>query len=389
MPRKKSSSKGVSAAIDAQMRSDQPVFQDTSDIMERDIQIGKALNWYNALSTDKKERKWYWEYAKENNLFSKEELARIKVADSKLFVRLGRFARMVLDGFPLDHDDFIQRRMESGKLEIQNYLKPKAKKTEKETTTSNRLSVQDRMDEKAEELTGSLLNMIDEYIGSIQDIKKSDDGDHVNVESFLNVEEVKPLIAKRILNHIQEQASEWDDVVGSTDKDIKEAYSYLTVSEQKRIQRMYKKVLDELGVRAAQTQTRKPRKKRVRSAEEVVKKVKYQESCKDTGVDSISPEKIIGAARVILFNTKYREYQIIEAENEKLGLRVEGTTIKGIDKTKSVCKRVRENYVQNLLNITLVKGIRAIRSEYKGIKAKENTPTGRINDNTLILRAMK
>lgn len=389
MARGKSTSKAVSNMIAIQMRSDQPVFQDTDDIMDRDIQIGRALNWYNALSTDAKERKWYWEYAKANKLFKGENLSRIKVADSKMFHRIGRFARMTMDGFPLDHDRFIQNKLDGLRLTLIDYLKPK-KKVSKKTETTKKLSVQERMDEKAEELTGNLLNMIDEYIGDIKSIKKSDDGNHVNIESFLNVEEVKPLIAKRILSHIECHASEWDEVVDNiSDKDLKEAYSYLTTSEHKRIQRMYKKVLDELSVRASQKRQRKTRKKKVKTPAQIVSKVKYQESCKETNVDSIQPEKIVGSARVILFNTKYREYQIIEAENEKIGLTIEGTTIKGIDKNKSVCKRIREKYVQDLLNITQVKGIRTIRNEYKGIRATENTPTGRLNGNTLIVRVMK
>jgi hypothetical protein len=264
-------------------------------------------------------------------------------------------------------------------------LKPK-KVVEKKIVTV-KPSVQDRMDEKGEELTGKILNMMDEYIGNIKDIKKGGDLNQVNIESFLNVEEVKPLIAKRIFSEIEYASKEWDEVVSSSDLDIKEAYSYLTPSEHKRIQRMYKKVLDELSARAVQTRKRRTRKKKVKTPQEIVSAVKYQESF--NGVTSIKPEKIIGMNKVILFNTKYREFQIIESSNDKIGLNIEGTTIKGINKTTSVCKRVREQYVETLLNVSQVKGIRAILNEYKSIKAKENTPTRRLNDSTIIVRVLK
>lgn len=387
MARAKSSSKAVSEMVSRQMRSDQPVYNPTDDLVERDIQIGHAINWYNALSSDKKERKWYWEYAKENKLFKGDELSRIKVADSKMFYRVGRFARMTLDGFPLEHDAFIQKTLADAKDTITEYLKPKKKTVA--VAKVQKPSVQDRMDEKSEELTGKILCMVDAYVGDIKKIKKGDDNNHINIESFLNVEEVKPLIAKRIIPHLEYAASEWDVLLSTKDAEIKEAYNYLTLSEQKRIQRAYKKVLDELALRASQKRKRKARAKKTKTPQEITSKVKYQKDTKDYGGHtSVDPSKIIGKSRVILFNTKYREFQIVDAENEKIGLTIEGTTIKGIDSKTSTSKRVREQYVENLLNTSTVKGIRAIRAEYKKIKAAEKTPTGRLNDHTLIIRAM-
>jgi len=390
LARRKSNSKGVSEMISKQMRSDQPVYKPTTDIIERDIQIGHAINWYNALSTDAKERSWYHAYAKEKNLFTTAELAKIKVSDAKMFHRAGRFAQMVLDGFPLDHDRYIQRRLAETKEVVTVYLNPpKVKKTKKKVKEEPKVSVQDRMNEKAEELGGEILNLVDQYVASVKKIKKSDDGDQVNIESFLNVNEVKPLIASRIIPIIKDASLEWDEALTTKDKDIKEGYSYLTTSEQKRIQRMYKKVLDTLEARSQQKRQRATRKKKVKTPTQLVSKVQYLASTTEYGgLSSVDPEKIIGANRVILFNIKYRQYTIVEAENDQIGLTVKGTTIQNIDETKSSSKRVRETYLKSLLGTTAKQGIRAIRKEFNGIKAKDSAVTGRLNKDTLILKVL-
>ena len=387
-------SKAVGQMLAKQMAAAMPSFDEDAAInsTERDCQIMTAYNWFNTFSEPKKERMWFCEYAKEKKLFTPAKLTQIKTMDLKWFYYVGRVCKMDLNDFPLVFDNKHNKaRFDTliGKIESRFKANKNASKIITIEIDSNKPTIQDKINEKAQEYAADIQNLMDDYILDIKNIKKSDDGDYVNVESFLNVNKVKPMIASRMVQWVVNQSQEWNDVVGTKDKDLKEGYDIYTLSEQKRIVKMYKNTIDLLNARAATKTVRKTRKKKVKTPKQLVSSVQYLESTKDFGgIESIKPEKIIGKSRVVLFNTKYRQITILEAENPHLGLSIKGTTVTGIDASESVSKRVREKYVKDLLKVSGDRGIRAIKKSYNAIKAKDLDAKGRINKDTLIVRVM-
>ena len=108
--------------------------------------------------------------------------------------------------------------------------------------------------------------------------------------------------------------------------------------------------------------------------------MKWQKS--DDGVDSVHPSRIVGAAKVILFNTKTRTVTLLECESN-YGLDVSGTSIVGFDTKSSKCKKIRKpkDFIKSARGI----GIRAFKSLFDGVKSVESEGKGRTNENTIIL----
>jgi len=384
MARGRAISKSVGQVLSKQLAGSRPVF-DTDDLdheYSSDVQVMSALNWYSSMASDKKERTWFVAYMKEQKIFTGSDLSRIKDFDSKIFSRVGRYCQMLSDGYPID--SWALPKIQEVVRDLQLRLKPVANSS----YSSSGPSVQDRMNEKALEYASNIQTVIDDFTLTIRDRKKSEDSDVFDIVSFVNVHEIKPLMANRIVPYIEESKNTWADVVKSQDPDIREGYSIYTTSQMNRIIRFHDWILEGLSAKGSEKKVRKPRKTKKKTPTQLVKAVQFLDSTKEYGgLKSIKPESIIGAGKLVMFNTKYREFTIFEASDVD-GFGMKGTTLQGFDPSKSVCKRVREQYVKDLLGTTS-KGIRAIRNGFKSINSKENTPTGRINKDCILVKVMK
>jgi type III restriction enzyme len=117
---------------------------------------------------------------------------------------------------------------------------------------------------------------------------------------------------------------------------------------------------------------------------DMCKKVKYQQEDKTLGIKSLSPTKIIGAEKVLLYNTQSAKATIIEA-NSSHGLSIKGSTIIDFDSSisKSYTKKIRKpaEFMKEIKD----KGIRAVKSSLDSIKTSSYECSGRINEDTIIL----
>jgi hypothetical protein len=132
-----------------------------------------------------------------------------------------------------------------------------------------------------------------------------------------------------------------------------------------------------------ETKLRKPRKKKLKSAEQLTAKVRFKESDPELRLTSVAPSQIIGAQSVWLFNVKTRRITYLETA-EKLS--VKGTTVIGFDPAKSFTKVIRKpETLADLLNTTKVRVLKDIQA----LKTKATPANGRISADVLILRANK
>ena len=132
--------------------------------------------------------------------------------------------------------------------------------------------------------------------------------------------------------------------------------------------------------------TRKPYKTKPKSVEKIVSRVKIKLSDDELKVKSAPVTGIVGASQLWTFNTKYRILTKYVSEKEK-GLTVKGTTILDFDPKLSVSKRVRKpsETIQTVLDTGKV-GLRKLMDE---IKTSMIEPTGRLNEDILLLRIVK
>jgi hypothetical protein len=118
---------------------------------------------------------------------------------------------------------------------------------------------------------------------------------------------------------------------------------------------------------------------------ELIKKLNYKKDNVELKLVSINPESIIGSSGLIVFNDKYKTISILVA-NENETLTVKGTTIFNFNETLSFTKTVRKpEIIPELLSGNMT----AVKRKLSEIKTKSKETTGRINSDTLILKAFK
>jgi len=167
------------------------------------------------------------------------------------------------------------------------------------------------------------------------------------------------------------------------DEQLTEAYEYLGKRQLRKLQKGLDDILT--VVKDHYLKNQKPRKTRTAKFDpaKAIKKINYMKSCDELGVKSIDPVKIIGAKKLVVFNTKYRYLQVFESSSHD-GLMVKGSTIHNFDKDLSLMKTLRQP--KDVL--PKIKGIRSFNNNWSNIKTKERkVSSGRIGQHTILVQA--
>ena len=173
---------------------------------------------------------------------------------------------------------------------------------------------------------------------------------------------------------------------------LKEGYSHLTPKKAKLMLEMYQRIVDGCDIIVSESKAlKKPRKIKIRSANDVVKKLKFKPSDTSYGIASVSPERLVGASIAIVFNCKNRKIGFYYAANVDprgmdrpgSGLSVKGTSIIGHDEVKSVQRTLRkpEEFFPQFKKSTRAKSEKL----FDTLKTTETKLNCRFNDETIIL----
>jgi len=289
---------------------------------------------------------------------------------------IGWNCRIMLNGGTLP-DDIRKSSMNR----LQKLMDAVVDEQKKETATKPKavVSIQDHIRNKAGDLIGDLEEQIDVFIRE----KKND----FDAAPWFESNNIKPVIAKRIADYYQPLYNEIYEAVQGKDADLKEAYKGWKKPELKRYLEFIKSILSVAEVTSVKVvKSRKPRKKKEKPAAQVISKLNYKEADEEYGVESINPVDIVGSQQLWVFNTKTRTLSVYNALGRS-GLTVKGTTIVGFDDKTSITKKVRKP--ADVLPNVLSGGKIVLRKLMGGIKAVEKTATGRINNDTILLRTIK
>jgi hypothetical protein len=157
---------------------------------------------------------------------------------------------------------------------------------------------------------------------------------------------------------------------------------------------VYRKITDACDISEAEGKAnRKVRKVRIKSPEDLVKKLKFKQSDAEYGLGSIMPADIIYARMLVVFNTRNRKLGVYYAKNvdpmglqrEGSGLSVKGTTITGYDEEKSLQRTIRkpDEFLPQIKIATRAKTEKLFQS----LKTTETKLIGRTNGETILLAA--
>ena len=335
-------------------------------------QLILALNWYSQNKTNKDAEKYVADFFKKK---LKLDIGALAKECNSTFAYL---CRIVYNGGQLGVKDQIWFDNEA--QQIQNRLKVKKVTDRKVAVIGNVISIQDRIREKSQECIAELEGQLDDYITSDYKIDASPYG-------VMHTMNIKSVHVNRIVEVFKRRRIEFDAVLNTDDKELKEGYSNFTKPQLKKVVAWCDQViLDCQKVMGSATENRKPRKRKVKSPEELVAKVKVLDKFDELKLVSVPTTEIIGAMQLWVYNVKTRKLGCYHAEDAG-GFSVKGTSLENFNESKSVHKKLRKPEVS--LPEVMKAGKVLLRNYMDSIRAVESALTGRLNADTILLRSLK
>lgn len=357
---------------DALLNGVEPKFSPLAEVSK--VEMSQALNWYSQNRASKDAQKYAIDYFKK----------KLKVTNVDSILKdqpstFGFICRMLTHGAILSTKDqtWFDEQVELIKTKSKE---KKAVVVETTEPTGPVITIQDRISEKSSECIGEIEGLVDDMI-------MSNFKDMPSAYSLMHTMNIKAVHTKQIVAWFKTKRQQYDEVLTTTDKDLKEGYSNFTKPNLKKMVSFFDQViLDCQKIAGEAVAARKPRKRKVKSPDQLVAKVKVCKEFKELNLKSIDVKSILGATQLWVYNTKYRKLGCYHASDAS-GFSIKGTTILNFNETKSVQKKLRkpEVSVPEVMNAGKV----MLRNFIDGIRAVESPLTGRLNEDVVLLRVVK
>lgn len=345
-------------------------------------QLAVAYSWYNYFYDADDAKAMLLEYLKAKKS-DKKTIEAIRKAVPVNVRTAGWIARILTQkgNVPETTQAYFQKVIDTHKLVQAPVLQEKVV----EEPAKNVVSIQDRINEKFHDLAGE----INDHIDSLFESGKTT----FEVKAWLANRAIKPDTANRIAAKFKPLYSELFDTVNAQPRgqnsDLAFAYRYVPKKRLKEIAEFVRNIIQACEASAiAGKMVRKPRKKKEKPAAVVVAKMKYQEKDDSLSLVSVKPTEILGAQQVWILNTKTRAITVFNAMGP-VGLGVKGSTIFGFDEKLSSTKKVRANKLDKVLKEIKEGGKVSLRRVMENISSQEKQAKGRINKDTILVRAIR
>jgi len=336
------------------------------------LDLMKTLSWYAQNKDSKDAYKWACDFFKKKH---KLDVSSVIKNQSPTF---GFVCRIVSNGGTLSTKD--QTWLETETQKLKEFLKNKKQPDVVDEPKVVVPNIQDRIREKASECIGELEGQLDDLITSKFAID-------VAPYAIMHTMEIKGVHTKHISDWFKTKRIEFDDVLHTDDDQVKEGYSNFSKPQLKKLIAWCDQVILDCGkIAGAAVKSRKPRKRKTKTPEQLVAKVKVMEEHKEFKLKSVPAKDILGAMQLWVFNTKNRKlgcYHAIDAD----GLSIKGSSIINFNESKSVQKTLRKP--EATLPEILKAGKVYLRNALDGIRAVESGLTGRLNADIILVRVVK
>lgn len=327
-------------------------------------QLINALNWYNRFYDEDKSPKWVLEYMVSSGKFTADQIERYKQASnqaSNQSVTISSVARLLSRGCIFAND--LDHRLHK----IIDTVPKNARPAVRFTSSYNHAIA------CADDLLDQFYNnnyVIDKLSNKIDNITKN----ATQKEIASAVAQYRDLLAEISSREI-----------------ASEAYDHLSTKQIGQYQKFVRAIIDRLTNSKAEAavvrqKTRKPRKKKVKSAKALVAKCNVLVADKKLGLVSVSPEKIVESTVVWTYNTKTRKLAKYVGADEGL-LTVSRSSIRNFSESESVMKTVRKP--EKIADALKTNSKGQLAKLFSTIKSKARVPSGRLNNQTLIVRTFK
>lgn len=346
-----------------------PLFNDNMTDEEFENEFKRAVNMYACTGTRQERAKAAKAYVKQNHKKDFKHFS--KLPESLICGGLGTFCRVW---------EFSGKFTESGQewvtKEVTRLVNHAKSIKVDEVVVLNVPSPIDRMRNK-------VYNTIIRELEEVEEAWMNGEKAEINLFERCQVHGIKANAVNIITEWLEPRVQEYDDAITKKDEDAVEFFSHLKKPELKR---QFKVLSDALAdcerVKSASKATRKTRVKKPQAADKQVAKLKFMKDNNEFKVASVNPLLIVGASRVILFNTKNKRIEEYQTDRPD-GFEVKGQSLQHVNRSRGKTLRKPEEF----LPIALKKTPKQFEKEFNNLTTKEYNPNARFNDSIIILLA--
>lgn len=329
----------------------------------------------------------------ETHGYSKNAVANFsKTKDSRCSLTVAAVAACLVKGMPAVHKEFNQGRNTETWLraEIEKIIESGKHDTDESVEElpikiSAVPNIQDRIKEQAGQISEELDVAIDNWITDPENFNPKE----FKILNLLRGKGAKAAQCRYIKLYFARSYGELLELAsGNADEQLREAYRHNSRKNVKKLIEFYEGIMNACEqITAEQKVLKKPRAKKTKPAEDLVKKLKFCIKDDKLNIVSIPPSQIVGAQVVALYNVKTRKIVHVIAKSTA-GIGVKGTTLTDFTE-KSVQKTLRTPLVQlkEFKEQTTMKKFE--QWFHKSVSTTETKFTGRLNEDIVILKAFK
>lgn len=351
------------------IQSDEPVISPETPISRTGMI--PLVSWYHTRYTGEEGRQWLVDYTK---LYLPQYL--LKAQEGKLYyVQPCTYARLILRGAKVPEEVVIWLHKFIRNMELP------APKAVDNRVQNAQLAKRARVEEREDEFDEFMASFEKDYDRIIMG-GKSDFEVHKALQSF------KPTGVKvrDFIRSLKERLREIKEAV-KKGNDFTEAYDSYPRMRLRAMESFYVLTIEacERYIAGGTTKKqRKPRSKKYVPVERAVAKVQLG-SGTVFGIKPLPPESVLDASAVVLYNTKYNQLTLLRAESK---FTIKGTTIQGISEKDSIRKRIKKPQ-ETLTKVSKAININAIVNIFDTIKNQPSAATGRLNEDTYLIKVFK
>jgi hypothetical protein len=349
-----------------------------------------SMAWYRLESSAKELKPKVINWMSTNG-YTKDQIAEFKkTKDNRCGMTVGAMAACLLKGMPPVRADFNEGR--SSAVWLANSISKIVSDGKDDIDESEEVKVEVKtnvytpsIQERLREVSLGMTEEIETAIESFQTDPETFDPKAFKVLNLLKAKQAKAAHARIIRDFYARDLAELLELSsGNADEQLREGYSHRSKKQIKSFIAFLQEIESACNMLMQEAKVnKKPRAKKPTDKSKVVAKLKYKKSDEPLKLVSISPEDIIGAGELWVFNSKTRKLgKYIASEFNTLG--VKGTTITGFDEHKSVQKTLRKPADQ--LKEFKAAGKVALRKFLDEINAVDTKMNGRINEEIMLLK---
>lgn len=347
-----------------------------------ETQLCEMLNWYSYNKNSEDAQKYFFEYLRH---IGEQEDTITRISECKnipLKSSVGWLSRIRLvnqDSLP---EKYKERLESEKKLVLQIVVKNPQIETQEKNPQKTTPNIQQHLENQLFSLLSELASQLDLFLMSEYETK-------FNIYDWLKSEQVKHQHAKNIADYYENSVlSELREASAGTCPQLKEAYSFMSKQQMKKTIQFVESWILECRkwadvAKQISLNNRAPRTKKPKPVGKQVAKLKFLKEHEN--LKSIMASQIVGSSQLWVYNVKTRMLGVYVCNNSH-GFSVKGSTVLNFDANESICKKIRKP--EEVIPKVLESGKVALRKILPNIRAKEKKLTGRINKDTILLKAV-